>query len=378
MNYTKLLHSFCAIVFIVFTFAYLFFFQADLLAMEQHVLSNGTTTYNRTIGSLVILAVLYLLQIGAYKLTKFDGIFYSLTYIPSFLLLALLTNVDGNFDTTTSFGSILFVLPIMLFFYTFFAIAYKRNITFFKHIQSNLYVARSLFLNLIVLIIIFLFTCYFGNTDKVLHYRLHMEALLKSGDTAEALATASQCDTTDASLTMLRAYALAKEGHLGEKLFEYPLYGSSEALLPNGNSTKTMLISPDVIYNQLSFRKRGKMTAIQYLKYIDANGLAKRSGADYLLCAYLLDKNLDAFVSEIMKHYNITSPTLPKHYKEALILYTHLKLNPVIVYHSEVLDADYADFQKIMRKYNDLTIRAAYVRDSYETTYWYYYFYNIV
>ena len=71
-------------MFIVFTFAYLFFFQADLLAMEQHVLSNGTTTYNRTIGSLVILAVLYLLQIGAYKLTKFDGIFYSLTSLRSY------------------------------------------------------------------------------------------------------------------------------------------------------------------------------------------------------------------------------------------------------------------------------------------------------
>ena len=97
---------------------------------------------------------------------------------------------------------------------------------------------------------------------------------------------------------------------------------------------------------------------------------------DYLLCGFLLDKNLDGFVNAIRYKYNLSSPSLPKHYREALTLYTHLRANPVLVYHNEVLDADYADFQELERKYTDKRKRESYVRDTYGGTYWFYYFYH--
>ena len=118
------------------------------------------------------------------------------------------------------------------------------------------------------------------------------------------------------------------------------------------------------------------MHAMEYLLYIERNGLAMKSATDYILCGYLLDKNLDAFVSAIRHKYNIASASLPKHYKEALTLYTHLRANPVLVYHDEVMDADYADLQKLTRSYPDVRERESYVRDTYGDTYWYYYFYH--
>jgi len=101
-----------------------------------------------------------------------------------------------------------------------------------------------------------------------------------------------------------------------------------------------------------------------------------RPATDYILCGYLLDKNLDGFVNEVRRRYNLSSPSLPKHYREALTLYTHLRSNPILVFHNEVMDADYADFQKLVRKYSNAEERESHVRDSYGGTYWFYYFYH--
>jgi hypothetical protein len=43
-NSTVIMMVICTIVFMVFTFCYLFFYQNDILAVEQHVLSWGTNT----------------------------------------------------------------------------------------------------------------------------------------------------------------------------------------------------------------------------------------------------------------------------------------------------------------------------------------------
>ena len=59
----------CALLFIIFTFTYLYSYQADVLAMAQHVLSEGKTHYNATVGALLITSVLYLLFTTCKKLS---------------------------------------------------------------------------------------------------------------------------------------------------------------------------------------------------------------------------------------------------------------------------------------------------------------------
>lgn len=374
-NNGTLLQTACAIVFLLFVFVYLYFFQADLLSMLQHVLSGGATHYDRTVGTVVITAVLYLVHLGAKRLGGLDRVCHALSYFPSLLLLAALTDVEVDFSVNPLRGLWLWLAPLLLAVYVFLSLAVKYN--WIETLPPSYSAPISvLWKNLLLMACMFIAVCLCGNNDSVLHYRLRVERLLGSGAYSKALMVGEKSDETDASLTMLRAYALSRSGQLGERLFEFPLTGGSYALLPDGKGVRCLLYPEDRIVRALSIRKKGDMTPMEYLLYIERNGLGRKPVTDYILCGYLLDRNIDAFVNAIRRKYSLTSPSLPKHYKEALTLYTHLRSNPVLVYHNEVMDADYADFQNLEHKYTDARERESYVRDMYGDTYWFYYFYH--
>ena len=174
---------------------------------------------------------------------------------------------------------------------------------------------------------------------------------------------------------MLRAYALSKVKRLGEDLFEYPLQGGSEALLPNGESVKMLMLPTNEIQHYIGKSKKSSMKVVPYLELLERHHLGKSAIGDYLLCAYLLDKRLDDFVKLLPKYYEINA-NLPKHYREALILYTHLRSQPSVTYTNNVMDADYEDYQTIAKKYPNTLVRKTKVRDIYGKTYWYYYQYS--
>ena len=366
----------CAAAFILFTFFYLFFFQADMLAMMQHVLSGGATSYNRTVGAILITLLLFMVQFGVRRLAGLNGVFTALTYFPSLVLLTLLTGVGNDFDVDRSFGPWLWLtVPLILLFAWVVYVLRKNGLTGSGHYFRNTF-PGVLWINIVTLALQFLMVCGGGNTDEVFHYRIRMENLLANGEYDKALEVGEKSLSTDESLTMLRVFALSRTKQLGDRLFEYPVVGGSKALLPDGKTVKCTLLPADNILRNLGIRRKGNMDAMTYLLYLESNGLAMKSVTDYILCGYLLDCDLDNFVREVMKKYNITSPTLPKYYRQALTLYTHLRANPAVVYHSEVLDADYADFQALEKQYKNQAERASYVRDTYGDTYWYYYFYN--
>ena len=372
---STLLQTACAIVFMIFVFAYLYFFQSDLLSMIQHVLSGGTTHYDKTVGAVVITLVLYLVQMGARRLGGVGGDYYAFTYFPSLVLLTALTGVDPDFTDMPLRKFWLWFTPLAVVGYVAAAVYLKARPASQSSRPAST-VAGVLWKNLLVMAVMFIAVCLCGNSNAVFHYRLRMEGLLNSDEYEKALRVGEKSDDTDASLTMLRIYALSRSKQLGERLFEYPVVGGSDALLPGNDGVRCLFFPESRIFRRLSIRKKGVMRPMDYLLYIEKNGLAMKSATDYILCGYLLDRNLDGFVNAIRGKYNLTSSELPKHYKEALTLYTHLRANPVLVYHSEVMDADYADFQNLEKKYSDERERMSYVRDTYGDTYWFYYFYE--
>lgn len=375
-NNSTLLNSACAIVFILFVFLYLYFFQADLLFMVQHVLSGGTTHYDKTIGTVVITLVLYFVHVGVMKLGDFGVGGHVFSYIPSFLLLIALTCVDSDFDENPYSGGCLWVSLSLLILYIAVVsfLRVRRSLPVFSGTGAT--PVGLLWKNLLLMSLMCIVVCLCGNSERVFHYRLRVERLLMSGNYADALKVGDKSDDADPSLTMLRIYALSRERLLGERLFEYPLSGGSQALLPDGKDVRCLFYPERRIFKVLSIRKKGSMSPMAYLQYIERNGLAMKSAADYMLCGYLLDKDIDGFVRAIQRKYDISSPSLPKHYKEALTLYTHQRANPAVVYHNEVMDADYADMQALERKYPDKRECESYVRDTYGDTYWFYYFYG--
>ncbi len=346
-NSTAITQVACAILFVLFTFLYLFLYQADILVMAQHVLSGGSTSYHPLVGAILITLVLSLLSLGIFVLTRMQGFTHALIYFPSLLILTVITDPSEHIDKGFSLGSWLWIVPVLLNPFVL-AVLLAKTYRFGDCTPThNGLFTPLLWINSTQLLVMMLLVILVSNHRDVFHYRMRMENLMIEGKYAEALQVGKQSLATDSSLTMLRIACLDETHQLGNLLFTYPLVGGSEAMRPNGNSVHAMI------------RRYPK----------------KRLTGDYILTRYLLDKNLDGFIANIGKYYQPDSTNVPQHFREAMILYTHQRENPVLVYHDNVMDADYQDYQTLENTYRDPVERANALRDMYGNTYWYYYQY---
>lgn len=371
-NSTSILKIVCAISFLTFTFCYLYFYQADILAVGQHVLSGGATHYNTTIGAILITLTLFLLQVGVYALTKLERRAHALTYFPSLLVLTLITDVSPRIDERFSFGAWLWVFPLLLILYAVFVWMYRKYLAGVTVDAGKGFFSRPMWINLLTLAVMFFLVCTFSNHDDVFHYRMRAESCLIKGDFQGASRQGEKSLSVDSSLTMIRAYALAKQGLLGERMFEYPVVGGSDALLPNGTSVKMMMYPVDDMYKSFGLKIKQKLSPRAYFDFLARHHRANKMDIDYLLTACLMDRDLASFAKLIPQYYKIDE-NLPRYYKEALVLYTHSCSNPVLVYHDSVKDTDFQDYQKLYYSIRDEASRMVKLRDNYGDTYWYYY-----
>lgn len=363
----------CAILFLLFTFLYLYDYQADVLAVAQHILSHGATHYNRTVGAVLITLVLWLLQVGLFALTRLSRRCHALTYLPSLLLLGIITDVPSSISNGCYSGYWLWLFPLLMVAYAFVVwVARQLEPMELPQTSTGLF-SKMTFVNLLQMVVMLLIVCGIGNSDKVFHYRMHAESCMLKGTFADVAAIGAEDEKTDSSLTFLRVWALSREGKLGESLFDYPLVGGSDAMLPNGTSVKLLMMPEKWLYKDLGVVFTEKMRPKTYLEKLNKSRYATSLSHDWLITAYLLDRDIDSFATTLPRYYKLDGK-LPKAYEEALVLYNHVRNRPRVVYKSVVMDADYADFQRLDR---DTTKnpqeRYSALRDAYGKTYWFYY-----
>lgn len=375
LNDTLLIRMVCSILFCCFTFVYLYVYQADVLAVTQHVLSGGRTSYHAGVGAVLITLTLYLVHLGVSYVCHPSGIGHSLTFFPSLLLLTILTDVSNDIDRNFSLGWWWIAAPLLLLASGGLMWFLKRNRHEVEEGKAHEGLVYLLWQNIMALGVMFVLVGLFSNHDVVFHERAKIEQAIVNEEYKDALEVGKNNLKTDSNLVMLRAYCLSKTHKMGESLFEYPLIGESLSLLPNGSSVR-MLMTPDKdVYRYIGVVPKQQMPVMRYLELITASRKAKNPAKDYLLCGYLLDKNLDKFVAHLPLYYHVDS-LLPKHYREALVLYTHSRSNPKLVYHDAVADADYKDYQDLEKKYPEKMVRETKIRDIYGKTYWYYFHYH--
>lgn len=377
INQDTLTRVVCTFVFTLFAFFYLYYYQADLLTVMQHVFSKGQTHYNHVIGAILITLVLLLLQVGVVNACRKVRVAWALTFVPSAMCLMALTDVQTSVDSgLLEFGKCIYGLPVALLLFG--AIVWGLDYAGVSAALSTVIKTplRNMWVNLVVMFASILSVCLFSNSDKVYHMRIHTEQALIDNDLDEALHTIKRLDVADKNMTMLTAYTLSRKGKLAESLFEYPLTGGADALMPDGNSVKFEILPDSTFYLYLGGWYVQRMRTMKYLDYQRRHKRLNKQDIDYLLCGYLLNKNLDAFVDNIGKYYVINdSVALPKHYKEALLMYTHMHSNPKIIYSNNVMNADFQDYQSLEKKYADKRERQTALRETYGNTYWYYYQY---
>lgn len=370
----------CAVLFVVFTFLYLYNYQADILSVTQHVLSGGATHYDRTIGAVLITLILLLLQMAVAAVARIDTYFRALTYMPSLLLLGILTDVNPDIAQGHYIGHWAWGLPLVMV--GFAALVWLCRQYEAIHItDKSITPLRTLWVNTLLMVALFVMTCFIGSTARVFHYRMRMESLLKDHRYAEASRVGWGEEETDSSLTFLRIWTLSRQHQLGERLFEYPLVGGSKAMLPRADRSVSLMMVPEVwLYKDLGVYFTTPMSPREYMVRLHRQGWATEAAHDWLLCAYLLDGDLRQFAQALPLYYKVSEeqgkgrPSLPKHYREALTLYNHMTHQPLITYRDTVMETDFFDYQELRRKIREGAERYNALRENFGRTYWFYYY----
>lgn len=371
----------CAVLFCFFSFFWLYWFQADIITVAQHILSGGVTHYDRTIGAVLITLVLLILQQIVLVMVKLYRRTHALTYLPSMLVLAVISDISPEVNQHSSLGAWYFGVPLILLFWGGCVWLCKKILPFDSSKEAVGFFSQRSWINMLLMVVMMLCVVSIGNTNAVFHYRAHAEVALAGGDVDEALRVGERSLETDEHLTMLRIYALARKNQLGERLFQYPIAGSGNDILPlTGSNSKLLLLPADSLWRFLGARPAKTMGVARYLQALERDSFATAAVSDYALCRHLIDRDIDAFVGQLIQYHTVSDSavmeSLPRHYREALTLYTHLRSNPVVVYHNAVMDEDWDNLQELEREYPQLNVRKGKVADGYSESYWYYYFYE--
>ena len=364
----------CAVIFLLFSFCWLYWFQAGVMAVAQHVLSGGMTHYDRLVGAVIITLVLQLVQIVVYAMTRLSGRTHALTYLPSLLTLALFS----SYDVSTGFGWSLWawLLPLVLVVWGVVVWASRRVLPFENRHQSNGFFSQCMWLNLLQMVVMMVGVALLSNTHAVFHYKAHAETALEHGNTAEALRVGSRSSETDESLTMLRLFALSLNERIGDSLFCYPIKGTSRDMLPLSGSKSRLLLLPDsILWQHFGRRPDSLMTVRQYLDSLETDSMATPAFRDYRLAGYLIDRQLDSFFAMLPRYYTSLSPdSLPIHYREALILFQHQR--DTLLFNDSLTLLRWHHFLQYDSIYPTPHERQIRMEPQDTHTYWFYYFYR--
>lgn len=382
----KLTKWVCAALFLLFTFSWLYFFQADMLAVAQHGLSGGKTHYDRTVGALIVTGVLFVLQLLVYALVRLSRRTHALTYLPSFLLLAFVSSLRFPFR----WGAWLWAGPLVLLLWGGAVWLAKKVYPFENDVKepTGLFSPR-MWLNLLQMAAMMLGVAAVSDTNAVRHYKARAEVALLQGDAEGALQVGCRSLETDETLTMLRIFALSSQGQLADRLFEYPIRGTSTDMLPLWGSKAKLALLPDtVIWNHFGQRPDTilaradslsrltygeRLTTRIYLDSLEKDTLATTAYVDYRLMGMLIDRQLDSFVANLPRYYPVSPDSLPRHYREALILY-RAQRDTSFIYSDSLLTPRWQQFQQLDSLYPRASERRVRTDDSLRTTYWYYYY----
>lgn len=372
---TTIISVVCAMIFYSLTFIYLYFFQDGALTALQHILSGGVTHYDSLIGAVVITSMLFVLQQWIKKFCVLPSLWNAISFFPSFLILFILTGYHPLGESESYFYC-LYSTPLLFVLWCVLVGLLKKSTIVGSYSSSStlgsLFTMEALS-NYWILLLCFFILVLTTDSSIAYHYRVSVEKLMESGKWEKAISVGKTSQHTDANLTMLRCYALSQTNQLGDRLFSYPINCKGEDLLPIQNNTYCLFYPPQNIFRHLGAFPADNMDFYTYLKALVKHGKAKPSACHYLLCAYLVDRNLHEFV-KMLKSCNISESMLPRHYQEALVLYNHLTSNPVYLYSNSSIETDYKDFMHVMRTTPAGNMCRLALHKQFKDSYWRYYY----
>ncbi len=313
------------------------------------------------------------------KLPYLSGRWYAFTYAPSFVLLAVLTSLSRNTIQHFTFGSWLWILPVFAAVYVAFLMLMRR-MPDASIAQGDYTIGRYLWTNFATLLIMMLLCGNNASAHDAYLYELKAEQLLIEGDYEGASHVGDKSLEVSPRLNQLRMYALARQGLLGERLFDYPQpFAERSLILFDDTSTRLSRFTSKDIQESLGAWANSSVNNVdQYLDLLRHNPATSNNAllGDYVLSSKLLQGDLRGFNSFVKKyHPELSEPsvvtTMPRAYREALLLQASaISKDSLSKFADTLMLANYWDYINTRDTETDSLLRANRLRRQFGTTLW--------
>ena len=367
----------CGLLFSIFSFTYLAIFQKEVMEALHYSLAQGKTVYAPWMTAFLLTVVLLLIRTGINAWVRLRGLLGSLSYFPSCLLLGVLTDVGHGVYHGEGIDPVwLWLLPLMLVLYVVIGKCLSPLSRMFEKPESDgTLVTNS---NLGILFLLCIMTACIGNTNVHFHHELQVEEALRKQDYEKALKVGEKQMDPSRNLTALRAYAMSREGSMGEHLFHYPqLYGAAGLLMGVSDDT-ALRLNADSLYTYLGDAPKLGEPALNFFHRICEEETGNYTTLDYYLSALLLEKKLDEFMKALTDMYQQEDTPLPKYYQEAYYLYNRMhpdsKTYPQVA--DEEMDQRWETYTAEQTGLAGTVGEGNRMRRKYGDTYWWYYQYR--
>lgn len=369
----RVVMALCAILFAVFSFLFVAKSQSVLLELLYDKVATGKLQYNAYVVGGVISVALTIFALWLNKFTGFKREWTAFSFMPSAMVLAFITDIDRSLYTGEyDYLKWIIVLAIGVFAYAAFSFVLRR-ILFAKIKNVAMSANRIIWRNLVLFVILFSLVGFLSNGEENFKREALVASYYKKGDSDNALKVGYLSNVASHSLTVQRAYILAKGGMLGERLFEYPQYYGADGLIPAKEQVSPLV--PDSVYALLGASPLQGEEALDVFKRALKNDNVSPAAKDYYLSALLLDRKIVEFTDNVKILYPDTeTANLPKHYQEALLLYS--SINGDSVQASAAMQEQFNAFKALEAEHEDIFVRGNYLRRHFGRTYWWYFLYG--
>lgn len=381
----------CAILFIFFSFVYLYGFQGDMMQLTQHLVSGGRTTYRVLLFPWLITGTLSVLGYLTGRFARYPLRYRAMAWLPSFVVLGCLTGFNlSPLDDTPTTGLVTYLVLLLVFLLATFLL---RQSIEPRHDKSA--IQELLWPNILLMVVGMVLTCIIGNTNLVLHYELRTGRLASEGEYERVVVSELNNEHPSRRMMSLRMYALGNQGKLGDELFRFPGNLGGEDVLPSLRDTLLHHNLPALVKEHLGRFPLHDMNGTSFLLYATGDTLVSAPLREYLLSSLLLDGLLSQFADSLVAYYGpkeeskadvrpkqkvrqqaketVRLTALPRHYGEALVLYARQEEHPKAVLEDSLMQREYEDFLATLQ---DEEVADDVAR--FKGTYWYYYHHKVI
>lgn len=382
----------CALLFVLYAILFYLNHQSGILALSYYVESEVASSapditaiwISTSLGTLLcIIPAMILLHWLHFPLR-----FKALAFLPSYIVLGMITGISP--ESVTSVENDIPLLPSVLLLLLSAILIFLTQVYHEdrgEHAPLQNYLGANVLISCVGMMLCIALT----NTDRQLHVQLKMADAIHRNSCLVMEKHPRGETASNNTITSMQVLHLSRQGVLADKLFSLPNLRGSESMLPDTLPASMLYNIPALVYRHLHAVPAGKCrNALCFLGEAQkrravmldnpsatrADSLRALPLTDYYLCALLLDRKLKRFSEELPRYY-VLDDALPRHYREALVLYYSSDSMAQRYFHDSVMDSLLLSYQELLQRESAVWShqRKASFK-AYPHSYWNYYFFG--